>query len=365
MKVHALYLAGIVMLTACGGGGGGGGGGEAPEALLSGDYGFAELSGRMDPVVNTTLFGLLTADGAGAFATTFGYNADGDVGSSTQDYVYSVSASRELVLEGAMDPHLRGRVSTAGHLAGLSGMYQGVSPGVRVLLRRGAGLDAADLQGTYRTCELAFITGLGKPEGIVGTYTFHGSGNFTGSLSSNIDGFTFGPDPIPPGSYTVSPTGNCELTYSSGFGSRGQLLPSGDVLCVAGGTHELEHQRLACFIREGSGMNVTNLSGTYCLVGLFYDFSAGVEDYVGIEGTLTADGAGAYTATFRRNVGTFVSAGTTQENGTYTVSATGLLTIHRSDGQTYEGGLSPDLSFGMYGGGISSGSRPGIYFFVK
>ena len=240
----------------------------------------------------------------------------------------------------------------------------GIKPGIYLTLRRGSGQTDASLSGGYRGCSLGFITGVSKPEAGTGSYTFGGDGTWSATFRTNVDGEVFGPHTYNLGTYTVAAAGGTNLLFDSGFTERGQLLAGGDVLCVSGGIVTGHSLLSHYFVREGSGMGTASLSGTYAVVGLFYDFGPGVLDWVGVGGTLTADGAGRYTATLRKNEETFISDPYT-ETGTYTVSATGHLVVTKGDGQVYEGGLSPDRTFGVYGGGTSTGSMPGVFFLVR
>ena len=371
-RAFARVLLGVCLLTlaACGGGGGGGGGSDGTEeppplSLLSGNFGLTGFRGRASGgLSHETRWGAMGSDGAGSFSSAFDYNADTATGSTTQDHFYTIGVGRRLGFANEFGEYAIGRVAESGRLAALSWLVPGRIPGLLLNLQRGLNQTNADLTGTYRGCFIGFTTGVNKPEGGAGTYTFGGDGTWTGTWNANIDGLIIGPQTPAPGTYDVSEPGAVRWVYGNGFTLRGQLLRGGAVLSVAGGTVDGDQLYWHCFVKQASGLDTSALSGTYALIGIEYDFDVGTLDWIGVGGTWTGNGAGGYTATFQENEATSISSPVT-ETGTYAVGADGRLTVTTSDGEVYLGGLSGDRVFAVYGGGISEGSKPGIYLLVR
>lgn len=367
---RALLAVSLLATLACGGGGGDGGNdGEVepppPLSIYDGSHGFTSFQGSTDPVLtHADRWGRLASDGAGALLGDYGYNDSSSVDSASQDYTYETGADRQLRLANGGEEFVRGRVVASGRLAALGYSLSGYNPGLWLTLRRGSGQSDADLVGVYHGCALGFIVSLNKPEGRAGTYTFNGDGTWSSSYRANVDGMIHGPTNYAAGLYSVGSVGSTALSFDTSFTERGQLLEDGDVLTVAGGIDEGNTLLFHTFVRAGSGMTDATLSGTYALIGMTYDFSTGVLDWAGLSGNLTANGAGAWTATLRRNVSGVISSSFT-ETGAYTLSPAGQLFVTRADGSNYEGGLSPDGTFAVFGGGISNGSRPAMFYLVK
>ena len=370
---YALCLA---ALGACGGGGGGGGdgGGEEPPALdlLSGYYGYSGFLAYRNPVVkHETRWGQLVSPGDGTFRCNYLFNDDTNVLSTSVDHTYTIAAGRALTFLTNGYPYATGRVSATGQHAALTWLEPGGIPGSLLALRRRADLPGADsdytdadLAHVYNGCGLEYIPGSDLVRGTVGRYTFNGTGGWSGTYTVNLEGDVYGSQVFGPGAYSVNSAGGTTFIYESGFDLTGNLNENGDLLAVAGGISDGDALYQVVFVRAGTGLGNASLSGTYQLAGLYYDFRAGVQDWVAVGGTLTADGAGGYTATLRNNQATSISAPYTQ-TGTYAVSSSGELTLTRSSGEAFGGGLARDGTFAVFGGGTTDLSMPSLFFLVR
>lgn len=355
----------LLILAACGGGGGGGGGEDPPAEPFSGAYGFTSLQAIIEPVGHAeSRWGRMEPNGVTQLALDFGRNLDGSVATLSRDHRYQVLPDRRLTFSDPDVIYARGRVSESNRVAALSWTEEGDWPGIILAVQRGSGMGDGDLVGTYHACSILCRLGTVFHTGSVGTGVFDGAGGGTGAVRVNTLGSTGPEHELDPITYRVQSTGATIYEPPAAPDLLGQLLLDGEILTLAGSSESGNDQFLSCYVRAGLGMVAADLEGTYGLVGLYYDFRVGAEDWRSVNGTFTADGAGSYTATFRRNAASVIS-GTVTETGTYGVSPDGHLTVTSAGGHVYEGGLASDGRFGMYGGGTSTGAFPALFLLLR
>ena len=357
---------GLLALAACGGGGGGGGGGDEPDPVLySGTYGHTEFTAGSEPAhIVDTQWGRRLSDGAGGCPFDGHTNSNTNVGAAGADMTYAVGTGRALTLSISGTPLFAGRVSASGALAVFATHLAGRRPGIQIDIRRDGSHADSDLLGDYTLCSIEYLFGSDQVRGVVGSLDFNGSGTWTGSYTLNAEGTVTPGVSFSAGAYQVQADGTTQVTYDFGLRNEGQLLQGGDVLAVAGGIMTGSNLYMSVYVRGSSGKTAASFSGTYAVSGLTYDYRPGVREWAGLFGTLTADGAGGYTATLRRNMSDAVSSPFT-ETGSYTVSAAGGIRFTGDDGVVRHGALSPDTTFCAYGGGLSANSFPALFVLVK
>lgn len=252
-----------------------------------------------------------------------------------------------------------------------------------VVVKKGSGLSTASLQGPVNTREfeanLAAPGGTGLWTGPLsvdtgGTaLTFTGT-NLTGSTTSSTMGqnVTCTPQPTsctlsatlsatpindPPfiGTFTVGPDGATTVNIPGESPIAGHLSADANLLVLSEADQNMTGLILG--VKQGTGMSVASLNGTYALAE-FGDAFGTQNASMGLSlgtGTVVFNGAGAFTATTSDSFSsrtqncsgtqacsfTVVSNGSTSsEPGSYTVSATGQVTVDT----TITGWASPDGS---------------------
>jgi hypothetical protein len=173
------------------------------------------------------------------------------------------------------------------------------------------------------------------------TTTFDGAGGWTSSVTFNADG-TPSSLPSASGAYSVASDGTLTIV---GAGETGAINADGSMFITSGdggGDPEID----VGIKKNGSGLSLASLIGTYGLVG--YRFNSGTTQsnapaqgsalpaprgFTGESGSISFDGIGGWTSSIAVNLDGVVQNGVTS-SGSYVVSPSGDVTISTISGFT-------------------------------
>ncbi len=204
-------------------------------ATVAGTYQFAAMSSTAVGNSTGALWGTITFDGAGGGNAEVTTNAEGAiVGPFVVPINYTVEpdGGLQLAINGALI--LQGGIGADGEVALLGGgVIAGDNPTQYVLVRQGAGLADADLDGIY------FFAGLTQEVGsnLYGSISGHlladgaGSAFFTGYVNNQGDVTVEPPEPL---TTTVAGDGTISVTTGGGDVFHGSLSASGRFGIFAG-----------------------------------------------------------------------------------------------------------------------------------
>ncbi len=227
-------------------------------------------------------------------------------------------------------------------LANTLGQGGTAPPALAIGVKPMAGASAASLTGTWISVAL---TQAATP------YDSEGPITINADLSSSVNLKTLDltgtagtqSQSNPAGSFSVTSNGQVSAGGNSGFLSANgnfvmlTFVGSPPGTAVAGGV-SANYTGLTAAVKQGTGVTLATLDGVYAIGSLAFD-SATTSD--GEVFTIFFDGAGNYTATYTQNNNGTVTTGNIA-SGTYTVTATGVLTITARDGSVQTGGVSAD-----------------------
>lgn len=209
----------------------------------------------------------------------------------------------------------------------------GDQPLVGIAVKVGSGLSTASLEGNFTNVNLRY--GANGDEGNLSTWTFDGSGNATGTDSSNDSGV------ITTGAASLSPlTVAANGAITAADGTMGALSPDTNLL-VYGVFNSGATPKFGVAVRTGSAMTLTAVSGQYTGADYYGELAGG---FAGVTGTVVSvilDGQGNFSGTATANTAGTVSSGSA--SGTYTVQADGTVTVQGANGiGSYQGAVSAD-----------------------
>lgn len=174
------------------------------------------------------------------------------------------------------------------------------------------------------------------PQDFEGVLTFGADGSVSGtSTSLDVNGVaSVFPYSAPAGTCTITSDGQ----FTSGGGTLGYVSANGEFL-VEAYTSSGTAPGMTVAVKQGSGVTLATVNGVYTVGSLEFD-SATIGD--GRVYTMFFDGAGNWNSTFIDNDNGTITDGNTV-SGTYTVSATGVLTLTQAgNGAVHTGGVSAD-----------------------
>jgi hypothetical protein len=178
--------------------------------------------------------------------------------------------------------------------------------------------------------------------------------SFTGITRNDM-----GTQTLSSATFTYAVAGDGASTATIG----GNVFPGGVVaggaLAIWGGPTTAGGPALIVVVRAATSATLATLSGDYWFVRVARNVVTG--DYLGITGTLTADGLGNYTVSATTNNEGSIAEGSTAS--TYTVAADGVLVL--SFGQPNPGGITQDGRFAILGGALGPLAPPAIGLLVR
>ena len=213
-----------------------------------------------------------------------------------------------------------------------------------VLVSCATQFSAATVNGAYLD---AGYTAIGD-RGALGSLSYDGAGNYSGSQVVNVSGSISGVVPVS-GTYTVDAAGAIAAIGGT-VTTDGAISTDGGTLVWAqltpGSTPSVH-----VGIRQGqSTFSNANVSGNYILVSHEQSGTAG--NLL----TITCDGAGNWTGTGSRNQAGTISS--ISISGTYTVAANGAMTFSPNGGTPLNGGVSLDGNKMLFSQTTLSGVTP-------
>lgn len=365
-----LGLLGLLGLSGCGSGSSDGGAPPAGDARFLGFYHSVQFGGLGGTPAYHAATQWGTAIGNGAGSLLYGTLRSDDGGAAWVVPPLTISCSIDkpgTFLVGLPWVTGRGGISSDDRLLVFGGVppsstvHPGVLPpfpSINLLLRKGTGLSAASMAGSFHFTELRYDIAASQLNSNVGTSVFDSvAGKVTTTVAvHNRGGFIEGPLGAFKIDYTVASDG----TLASPGVSSGGMLVGGDFAAIAGFAGGGAPQ-LSVFVRKATAASVATLKGIYDVVGVVAaNAEPGVWHGQGLVALLSADGVGGFTSVGLLNLeGVPFSPATS--SGTYFVSADGALELFVTGGPIYWGGITESGRIASLSGGITSVDSPGLF----
>jgi hypothetical protein len=319
-------------------------------ATVSGAYFGVGYQGSSD----TGSAGTVTYDGSGNFnVTAVAANVAGTI-FAVPPYAGTYAVGVDGTLTGINSgSNFDGGISADGHTLASADVTMGEQPSFFVNIQQGqSNFTAASISGSYWA---VFYDSAGTNGG-VGTITFDGAGNWSGTATRNNAGMVTTGVPES-GTYTVNASG--AMTFTPGGGApvlNGGVSADANTLVFSQIAVNGPRPTTEIFIKQGpSTFSMASFKGTYKSIS--YDASSNKVDLL----TLVADGAGHVTGTQVDNTAGTVTS--TPITTTYTVAADGTVTVAngaspalllylRADGSTFvltdtTSGDAPSIGIGI------------------
>jgi beta-lactam-binding protein with PASTA domain len=316
----------------------------------------AVLAGFDTPANGTAavIDGIGTAvyNGAGSVDTTATFNVGGLINPGAQSSsTYAVATTNAI-------PTLTGSSGAIGGIEGVDGdaivslgMASGIPPGFYIGVLPDATAKTDSVNGTYTQVVITAELGTGDIKASEGTTTLT-NGTITGTLTSNTSG-----------AITTGNRVSGQFTIASGLvtlpGDGAGAVSADRDLSIFADTNSGDNPNIGALVPQGSGVTQTTFAGIYSVSEYGGE---SLTTTVARAITLSAYGDGTFLMVFTKNANGTIT--TDNDSGTYTAAANGTLTLTDSEGNVYNGGISPDGN-ALVLANVASKETPAIWVGVR